>query len=54
MVIDKPRRHHQPVGIDGARRGAAELAHLDNLAVVHRHVATKRMASPNHRPPDRF
>ena len=33
MVIDKPRRDHQAVGIDGACRGAAQFAYLDNLAV---------------------
>ena len=42
VVVDEPRRHRQPVSIDGAVGRAVDLADFDDPAVLHGNVATER------------
>ena len=41
VVVDETRRHDGALRIDDARRGAAQLADLGDLAVLHRDIAAE-------------
>ena len=42
VEVDEARRHRQAVGVDRALGAAADPSGLDDLAVLHRHVAKIR------------
>ena len=52
MIIDKPRRHHQAIGIDGARGGAAQFA-IATILPLRTATSPRNAGIPSHRSRDR-
>ncbi len=45
VMIDEPGGDGPTIGIDDARGGCIELAHPNNLPLVHRHVCLERRSA---------